>query len=476
VPLRLRVALVVATASGLLVLLSGLLFVRQLQTGLLSSVDAGLRARADSLSQRLGPDGNGDFQDGGADALLPPGEALAQVIGRDGRLLQNSDGAARGPMLDAQQLTDARVGSWRGSISYDGRTIRVLAVPLEGSAGRSVVVVVGTSLDVVAQTVAAVRRGIAVSAGLAVLLAGFGAWLLTGFVLRPVERMSLRAAHISAENSGERLPVPSTRDEVARLGHTMNELLTRLDEALERQRLFVADAGHELRTPMAVLTAELELAGRPGRSRQELVDAVTRAEAECHRISRLTEDLLLLARADTQNAFLEPAMSPLRPLLEAAAHSMQQMADTAGVRVRIDRRADPVVEVDVDRLRQCVDNILVNALRYAPSGSEIVLLVDRLTSDGADWAVIEVRDRGPGFPPSFLPHAFERFRRADTARSHRSGGLGLGLAITEALTRAQGGRVGARNRRRGGACVRIELPTQPVPEPSPVREAGLRAT
>lgn len=472
--LRLRMALVVAAASGLLVLLCGLIFVHQLEAGLLSSVDLGLRSRADALAQRLGPDGNGDFQDSGADVLLPPDEALAQVIGPDGRVLDSSDGASHGLLLDATQLAVARAGTWQGSTVYAGTPIRVLAVRLDGSSGTPTVVAVATSQDVVAQAVVGVRRGVAVSAALAAVLAALGAWLLTGFVLRPVERMRQRAAHISGENSGERLPVPASRDEIARLGTTMNELLQRMDEALQRQRYFVADAGHELRTPLSVLTAELELAGRPGRSRQELAEAVARAEAECHRLSRLTEDLLLLARMDARDAFMEPARTPLRPLLETAVYSMQAAAQARGVRVRIDCHADPFLEVDAARLRQGVDNVLANAVRYAPPASEVVVQAEAISRAGDGWVVIEVSDCGPGFPESFLPHAFERFRRADAARSNRDGGLGLGLAITDALVRAQGGRISARNRPDGGACVRIELPTLPAMSRAEIEEQADR--
>jgi two-component system, OmpR family, sensor kinase len=462
--LRLRVAFVVAAASGLLVLLSGLIFLSQLQSGLLSSVDAGLRTRVDALAQRLGPDGNGDFQDSGAESLLPPNEALAQVIGPDGRALDSSEGATHGLLLGGGQLAAARAGTWNGSSLYDGQPVRVLAMRLEGSAKAPTVVAVATSQEVVSQVVTRVRGGVLLSALAAAVISGLGGWMLTRFVLRPVERMRRRAARISGENSSERLPVPESRDEIARLGTTMNQLLQRMDGALERQRMFVADAGHELRTPLSVLTAELELANRPGRSKDELAQAVARAEAECYRISRLAEDLLLLARVDVRDTLLDERETALRPLLAAACESARLAGTATRSSVQIDCPPDLILWVDPTRMRQVMDNLLTNAFRYAPDGTDVHVRVTTTDRSGASRVVVEVSDCGPGFPEPFLPHAFERFRRADQARGNRDGGLGLGLAITDALVRAHGGCVSAHNRSEGGACVRVELPIAPTPQ------------
>ncbi|HZD14554.1 MAG TPA: HAMP domain-containing sensor histidine kinase, partial [Pseudonocardiaceae bacterium] len=231
--------------------------------------------------------------------------------------------------------------------------------------------------------------------------------------------------------------------------------LARMQEALERERSFVADAGHEPRTPLAILRAELELAARPGRSRDELVDAVSHAGVETDRLIRLAEDLLLLARADNAQPSLRPVPLVLPELLGAAARGAEARAAARGVTVAVHTPAELTVVADPDRLRQAVDNLLDNATRHAPSGSVVEITA---TANGTGMIVVEVADRGPGFPVEFLPDAFERFHRADAARTRDGGGTGLGLSIVQAITEAHGGHASVGNRPGGGATVTLELP------------------
>jgi signal transduction histidine kinase len=267
--------------------------------------------------------------------------------------------------------------------------------------------------------------------------------------------MRREAAEISDRDLGRRLGVPATRDEVAALGATINALLARLQEAVARERGFVADAGHELRTPLAILRAELELAARPGRSRAALVEAIHQAGEETDRLIRLAEDLLLLARADNHQPFLRPRRLGVPDLLHAAARGAEARAAEREVTVAVHVPEVLDVEADPDRLRQAVDNLLDNATRHSPRGG-VVELSARVARPGL--LTIEVNDRGPGFPADFLPHAIDRFHRAGDARSRDDGGTGLGLSIVRAIMRAHGGDAAARNRPGGGAAVRIELP------------------
>jgi signal transduction histidine kinase len=249
--------------------------------------------------------------------------------------------------------------------------------------------------------------------------------------------------------------VPRTKDEIAALAGTMNDLLARLQRALARQRMFVADASHELRTPFAVLQGELELAGRPGRSREELQAAVRGAADEAARLARLTEDLLLLAHSDERSLPLRPVTVDVGMLLAQSADQARSRAATAGVRCDVEVPPGLEAVVDPTRIRQAVDNLVDNALRFAPRGSRIVLAA--VESDGS--LVIDVRDSGPGFPADFLPHAFERFGRPDIGRTREHGGAGLGLAIVAAIAMAHGGRAVAINRTGGGATLTLELPS-----------------
>jgi two-component system OmpR family sensor kinase len=453
-----RLALLVAAAVAALVVAGGGLFVGQLRTGLDASLDAMLRARADTVVQAVGPDGDTGFQDSGPSGVLPPDEALAQVVDSGGRLVESSHGAGGHVLLTAGELDRARTGP----LTVDsGHGVRLLAVPVPGSGTPPAVVVVGTSTDLRDAAVERVRTQLVVAGALAVGFGGAGAWLLAGAVLRPVERMRRQAAEISASDSTARLPVPATRDEVARLGVTVNALLGRLQDALARQRDFVADAGHELRTPLTILRAELELADHPARGRADLRAAVGRAAEETDRLIRLAEDLLVLARADGGGVFLRREAVALDELVADAVRAAEGRAREAGVRVAVVTQGPVVVDGDETRLRQVLDNLLDNSVRFAPTGTAVVV---RLGAAG-ETAVVQVLDEGPGFPEAFLPHAFERFRRADPARSAADGGAGLGLAIVASLVAAHGGAVSVANRRTGGACVRVELPVAPAAAP-----------
>jgi signal transduction histidine kinase len=257
--------------------------------------------------------------------------------------------------------------------------------------------------------------------------------------------MREEADAISASEPGRRLPVPAARDEVARLADTLNEMLGRLEGAIERERSFVADASHELRTPLALLRAELELALRRPRTAAELEEALRSAAAETERLTRLAEDLLVLARSDRGEL-------PLRCQPVGVSELLARVAErygASGGAVEAEAPEGLVVDADASRLEQALGNVVDNALRH---GSGTV----RLTAAARDGLVeLHVTDEGKGFPAEFLPRAFERFTRADAARA--GGGAGLGLAIAAMIARAHGGAARAANRDGGGADVWLSI-------------------
>jgi signal transduction histidine kinase len=208
-----------------------------------------------------------------------------------------------------------------------------------------------------------------------------------------------------------------------------------------------------------VLHGELELAGRPGRSKEELTAAVASAAEEASRLTRITDDLLLLARGDEDKLSLQLAPTDLAALLARSAERASARAQAAGVTCRVDAAPGLTAVVDAGRIRQAVDNLVDNALRFAPRGTEVLISGEIVGSS----LVIEIRDCGPGFPPEFLPHAFERFRRPGPDRARSAGGAGLGLAIVQAIAVAHEGRAVAGNRPEGGAVVRLELPGRSAP-------------
>jgi len=454
-PIRIRLTLVYLAAAVLLVVAGGLLLTRQLHAGLLASVDTGLRTRADQLAQAVQRAGdNLDFQDE-TSRLIAPREAFAQVIAANGQVAESSEAVGTAALLAPGDRPTPAQGPRFVDRRLDHESVRLLAVPVARRDG-TWVVVVGSALGPTEQAQQQVRQGL-VAGGIAlVLLAGAGSWLLAGAALRPVERLRREVDELSDQDPAASLEVPRTRDELAALAVTMNRLLGRLQAALGRERQLVADASHELRTPLAALRAELELALRPGRPHDQVVEAVAGAIQDTDRLGRLAEDLLLLARSDEGVAIVHPKPQSVRRVLTGAVEAA--MARAGGTLLHLDAPADLVATVDADRLRQAVDNLLDNALRVAPPGS-VVRVHARL--DGA-LLLIDVADAGPGFPEDFLPHAFERFRRSDLARDRCHGGAGLGLAIVKAIAEAHSGWVRASNDPAGGARVQLAL-RQPGP-------------
>lgn len=447
--LRGRLALLFAVATAVLITVAGLVFVLQLRVSVDASLDPGLRARVAVVADEFGSEGG-----------FPPAgvaDGFVQVSSLDGAMLAATPSAGQVPLLDPAQRLRALAGEVSFTATLHGDRSRVLATTVQTEQGR-VLMVVGTGTGVSDAAVGRAMSALLMGGPPAVVLAGIGAWLLAGAVLRPVERMRRTAAEISDRDLDRRLEVPATRDEIAALGTTINALLARLQDALARERGFVADAGHELRTPLAILRTELELAGRPGRSRDDLVEAVGLAGEETDRLIRLAEDLLLLARADNAQPFLRPAALSLPSMMEAAVRGAGARASGRDVTVVWTGPGELVVSADQDRLRQAVDNLLDNATRHATDYSTVEVTATVTAANPCDVVAIRVADRGPGFPPEFLPRAFERFHRAEHARSRDSGGTGLGLSIVRAVAEAHGGRVYAGDRPGGGAVVTIELP------------------
>ncbi len=243
--------------------------------------------------------------------------------------------------------------------------------------------------------------------------------------------------------------MPPARDEISNLGTTLNEMLARIDRAFERERAFTSDASHELRTPLSILKAEVDLALEHGRSREELVAALESVSEETDRLSRLAEDLLVLARADEGRLPLSVEPLELGALAQRVGGRFAARAAAEGRDLSI---AGNAVRVSADPLRldQALTNLIDNALRYG--AGDVGVHASR--RDGR--AELHVTDDGAGLPPELGDRAFDRFARADGGSTRA--GAGLGLSIVAAIAQAHGGSVHAENRPEGGADVWISLP------------------
>jgi two-component system OmpR family sensor kinase len=326
---------------------------------------------------------------------------------------------------------------------------RLLARPAQGR-GQTYVVVVAATLDDRNESLRNLRTLLLIGGPVALFLASLAGYLVSGTAFRPVEAMRRRAAEISADEPGERLPLPEANDELRRLGETLNAMLGRLEAALERERTFVDDASHELRTPLALHKTELELALRYAKTPEEMRAAIASAVVEVDRLSALAEDLLVLARSQEGKLALHMRRVRVADLLADVRERFAARLTDSGRSLVVEPADGLAVDADPVRLEQALTNLIENAIEHG--AGEITL--STAESDGE--LEIHVSDQGPGFPPDFLDQAFERFTRADPARG--GDGTGLGLAIVEAIAKAHQGSAHATNREGSGADVWIELP------------------
>ncbi len=446
VPIRLRLALAFTLAMALvLVALGGFLYWR-LATTLDNSLNDQLEVSFDALAQVA------QENPGGLNSAEPAAgareEGAIQLLSPDARVLFHN--GLREPLLAGDRLASAseRTQFFKEvTVPQSDEPFRLLAGPVSTPSGPAVLVVAGSTEDL-REALSGFAAQLSLGGPL-LLAAGFLlAYMLTATALRPVESMRKKAEQIEAEDSSGRLPVPAAKDEIGRLGTTLNELLGRLEESIERERAFFADASHELRTPLAMLRMELELALRQGRTREELEAALRSASAEAERLSRLAEDLLVLARAEQGQLALEP-------MTFSAGEALEAVAERYRTRGRAEQR-DLVVEeagreltiyADRHRVEQALGDLVDNALRHGAGKIEL------RAARGTDTVELKVSDQGAGFAADTLARAFDRFTQGDTARGGQ--GAGLGLAIVKAIVEAHGGRVRAENLPEGGAAVRL---------------------
>ena len=441
-PLRVRLTLGYTGAMALvLAIVCAFLFLHT-KAGIDQGIDDALALRAHDVAAAA--------HSGDAAALLrtpalPAGQIgdIAQVLDAGGRVVAATPSARRA-LLSADEL---RAAQSRRIVRDRGESLRVLAEPV-GTARR--VVVVGADLPQREHALDVLTGALLIGGPLALALAALAGYALASSALRPVEAMRSRAATISADDPDARLPLPEARDEIRRLGTTLNEMLARLAHARVRERAFVADASHELRTPLTILKGELELAAAGNPDREELRRVVHSATEETDRLVALAEELLALARLDEDALTVRPEPLAVHDVMETVAASFAVPAAEAGRTLVVESGPPLVAYADPDRLRQALDNMVENALRH---GAGAVRLGARAAGDRVE---VHVRDEGDGFAPGFLPRAFDRFARGG---GERRAGSGLGLAIVAAVAAAHGGSAHAENGPDGGADVWIALPS-----------------
>ncbi|MFD1535010.1 HAMP domain-containing sensor histidine kinase [Pseudonocardia aurantiaca] len=462
-------ALSAAVVVAVSLVMAGAALVFLVGQSLHGSVESGAEQRAHLIVGRLEGNFRGTTNENAREALdaLATPDDLAQVVVRYGTdpgetetwvTEAGTDAVGRDTLMSGllpapgQSIVVPQTAITRA----DGSTVQaVLVASGAESDGRNVVLLLAVPLTGVKDATDTLVFYLLWGVPLLILVAGLATYLFAGRALRPVEAIRRQVAAMNEKDLEQRVPVPIARDEVGRLAETMNAMIARLQDAQGVQRRFVADASHELRSPLATIATGLELMQK-GVSDPSTVTAL---RGETQRLNRLVEALILLARAD------ERGLQPRREEVDLDEVAEAERGRPAEGSVVAEVRTEPVRVVgDRGQLARVVRNLVDNARRHARS--RVVVTVRR---DGPS-AVIEVADDGPGVPAADRARVFERFVRLDDARARADGGSGLGLAIVSEVVAAHGGTVTVEEGPNGGALFRVRLPAAAQPDERPARK------
>lgn len=383
-------------------------------------------------------------------------DRLVQIIGSDGKVLARSAnlGSAQLP-VSANTLEHLAAGEtvFQTLREFGGEPTRVVSVPVPLHGSFVAIQVAGSLDDVNSVTASASLLFIALAL---VLLATVGiiGTLLTRRVFSTVDQVVRQARRIGDGNLDERLSHPGTPDEIGALVETLNEMLARLQHSFDAQRHFTADASHELRSPLSRLRAELEVTLRRQRSSEEYVETLRSCLGEVERLSQLADELLLLARLDASQERGPAETVDISAVAEEVLGRARHTATAGQVWLALDPAPPIIARIAPGHIDQVLTNLVDNAVKFSPPGG--LVTVDLTAAAGE--AVLKVSDDGPGIAPEDLPQLFERFYRGASARTQGAPGSGLGLALSQAIVRAYGGRIDAANQPQGGAVFTVHLP------------------
>lgn len=491
--IRIQLTLWYTAVFALLILLFSLIFYTTLQAFLASGVDSALQLRAQQIAGGISSEsGKITIQDvtgelPGLDATATPG-GQGRSTTETNQTGGPNDTGQQGVQSDVNIGTLVRILDVKGQIAYISPAFRALTLPLASviqplhgvpwqatvtahneQAVRVYSVVlsdngkvfgvlqVGESLAQLTATLQSITIALLVIAPFVLLLGAVGSYWLAKRAFRPILHLTRTAREIKAGDLHRRVPIPRARDEVHDLALTLNEMIGRLDQAFTQQRRFVADASHELRTPVTVLRSITDVALEEPLGLEEYVEILREINAESERLGQLINNLLTLARADEEQMPLdcEPVRMDLLALDVVA--TMEPLAVERGIELQAQVLEPATALGDTARLIQVMMGLLDNALTYTNAGGTVTLTVE---VRGAK-ASLMVRDTGIGIAKEDAAHIFERFYRADPARSRVAGGSGLGLSIADWVVRAHGGSINVESQVGQGSTFTVALPLAP---------------
>ncbi|HLG99011.1 MAG TPA: ATP-binding protein [Bryobacteraceae bacterium] len=386
-------------------------------------------------------------------ALLGLGGGLLQLSDGEGRVLFRS-GRLKNTSLEliAPAASDSSIVS--ATKLADGQPVRIAAQNIEVD-GRRFLVQVAEPMREFDESLNRFEEGLLILAPLFLLLASAGGFWMSSRALAPVDRITMDARAISVTNLSSRLKIPAAKDELQRLAETLNEMLARIQREVKRIVQFTADASHELRAPLTLIHTAAEFSLRRDRTREELVDAMRKILRESERTSRLIDDLLLLARADSYTHEVPLTPTDVSSTGRDAAELAATLAQPKKIQVSADiPDAALIVNANAQLLEQLWLILLDNAVKYTPDGGQIRFSMQPVNSH----METTVSDTGIGIAANDLPHVYDRFWRADKVRPRNRGGAGLGLSIARWIVESHRGEIQIDSEPGRGSQVRVRLP------------------
>ncbi|MGH9684899.1 MAG: sensor histidine kinase [Candidatus Acidiferrales bacterium] len=453
IPIRVRLTLWYSVILALSLGAFGGLAYFAMNHSIRRTVDAGLRQRVEGIRAIIAeeyPEGRAALQDEFREFAEGQGTGCrVRVLTAGGDLLYASPGMANPNRDTFRQTLDRPFYE-----SDDGEKFRTIRENLDVAGVRYDVEIAIFTGDY-DRALDHFRLLLYFAAPLFLLLAAFGGYWMSRRALAPVDEITSAARNIGAKNLANRLAVPQTGDELERLGSTLNEMLARLETAFQRIAQFTADASHELRSPISVMRTSAELTLRKSRSENEYREALSQILHEAERVSQLIEQLLVLARADSGAAAMPLQRTNLTASIEKAYRQSSVFAEAKQVKSFERVPETPVwVRGDPASLERLFLILLDNAVKYTQPGGRIEVRLD--TENG--FAFADILDSGIGITSEDIPRVFERFYRADRARSRDTGGSGLGLAIGRWIAEAHGGEIRVQSEPGKGSSFRVKLP------------------
>ena len=484
--IRVQLTVWYTLVSAVLILIFGLTLYTALQTMLASSFDITLQMRAQQVAEGVSVNHDNISVSDIVDEL-PELNATAALIDSDNVSSDNGQQTSAESAADTNQNIIARVFDTKGNMLFSSPTSRSLVAPPESISrplqgkpwygtitntnGQQIrlystmlvnhktifgVVQVGQSLTSVTESMQNITVLLLLFTSLALLFSAYGSYVLAGRAFRPIHRLTRVAHEIGAKDLHQRVPIPEANDEVRELALIFNQMIGRLERAFNLQRRFVADASHELRTPVSVIRSITDVALSEPAPLEEYVLVLKDINAESERLGKLINDLLALARADEGLVQFDHDAVQLDLLTSDVVDSMEALAAERRITLAVGQLQPATILGDAARLIQVIMSLVDNALTYTNIGGTVTLSVKTTRTH----ALLIVCDTGIGIAPKDQEHIFERFYRADPARSRAAGGSGLGLSIVDWVVRIHNGQVSVESRPGQGSIFTIALPLQ----------------